>query len=158
MIFIFLIRVVTHLVDSFRGGCTPQPRSYTCRSYFYTPGFPRGNGRCSLNLETEHGMNVHWMISYKTCVVVSKVSKRVFPYYIWILIIYCGCTPQPRSYTCRSYFYTPGFPRGNGRCSLNLYTQLYISQYFSFIMAILFYWWSIPGKPSTYRKSDKLYQ
>jgi hypothetical protein len=30
------------------------------------------------------------MISYKTCVVVSKVSKRVFPYYIWILIIYCS--------------------------------------------------------------------
>jgi hypothetical protein len=29
------------------------------------------------------------MISYKT-VVVSKVSKRVFPYYIWILIIYCS--------------------------------------------------------------------
>ena len=34
-------------------------------------------------------MNVHWMISYKTCVV-SKVSKRVFPCYIWILIIYCS--------------------------------------------------------------------
>ena len=30
------------------------------------------------------------MISYKTCVVVSKVLKRVFPYYIWILIIYCS--------------------------------------------------------------------
>ena len=30
------------------------------------------------------------MISYKTCVVVSKVSKRVFPYCIWILIIYCS--------------------------------------------------------------------
>jgi hypothetical protein len=30
------------------------------------------------------------MNSYKTCVVVSKVSKRVFPYYIWILIIYCS--------------------------------------------------------------------
>ena len=30
------------------------------------------------------------MNSYKTCVVVSKVSERVFPYYIWILIIYCS--------------------------------------------------------------------
>ena len=27
MTFTFLIRVATHLVDSFWGGCTPQPRS-----------------------------------------------------------------------------------------------------------------------------------
>jgi hypothetical protein len=31
-------------------------------------------------------VNVHLLVSYKTCVVI----KRVFPYYIWILIIYCS--------------------------------------------------------------------
>ena len=51
MTFIFLIRVVTHLVDSLFGGVVPLSRE--ARSYFYTPGFPRGNGGCSLNLYTQ---------------------------------------------------------------------------------------------------------
>jgi hypothetical protein len=44
MTFIFLIRVVTHLVDSLFGGVVPLSRE--ARSYFYTPG------ECSLNLYT----------------------------------------------------------------------------------------------------------
>jgi hypothetical protein len=51
MTFIFLIRVVTHLVDSLFGGVVPLSRE--ARSYFYTLGFPRGNGGCSLNLYTQ---------------------------------------------------------------------------------------------------------
>jgi hypothetical protein len=39
MTFTFLIRVATHLVDSFWGGVVPLSRE--ARSYFYIPGFPR---------------------------------------------------------------------------------------------------------------------
>jgi hypothetical protein len=51
MTFIFLIRVVSHLVDSLFWGVVPLSRE--ARSYFYSPGFPRGNGGCSLNLYTQ---------------------------------------------------------------------------------------------------------
>jgi hypothetical protein len=57
--------------------------------------FPRGNGGCSLNLYTQLYVCKYqqrkrslWYATHRS--MVMHIQKRVFPYYIWILIIYCS--------------------------------------------------------------------
>jgi hypothetical protein len=67
--------------------------------------WPQGNNETTWQIEIEHGMNVHWLVSYKICVVI----KRVFPYYyLWILIIYCSFKKGGQASTL-TYFSTCPF-------------------------------------------------